>query len=76
MSASNGDRKSAQATLAQFKNRLVHRVSNLNAFCESHSFHHRNKILRQAIQYATATYSTTTSSQSQAHTTNLDSLPA
>jgi hypothetical protein len=56
MTASNGDRKSAQATLVQFK--------------------HRNKILRQAIQYATATHNTTTSSQSQAHTTTLDSFPA
>ena len=76
MTASNGDRKSAQATLAQFKHRLVYRVSGFSVFCESHSFHHRNKILRQAIQYATATHDTTSSSQSQAHTTNLDSLPA
>jgi len=49
MTTSNSDRKSTQATLAQFK--------------------HRNRILRQAIQYST------TSSQSQAHTTSLDSCP-
>ena len=75
MTASNSDRKSAQATLAQFKHRLVYRISTFIVFCEAHSSHHRNKILRQAIQYATASHNTTSSSQPQAHT-NLDSLPA
>ena len=64
MTASNGDRKSAQATLAQFKHRLVYRVSNFDGFLRI-SLPHSNKILRQAIQYATAAHDTTTSSQSQ-----------